>query len=64
LFDTWCGELGFDDYNRFALPPSISGLGNLFLSFTTEGAHHFSRRSRNRANVLTSSSGQMEIRKS
>ena len=44
LFDTWCGELDLDDYNRFALPPVqelISGLGNSVpVIYYTKASHH------------------------
>jgi len=44
LFDTWCGELDLDDYNRFALPPVqelISGLGNVVpVIYYTKASHH------------------------
>jgi uroporphyrinogen decarboxylase len=44
LFDTWCGELDLDDYNRFALPAVqeiISGLGNRVpVIYYTKASHH------------------------
>ena len=44
LFDTWCGELDLDDYNRFALPAVqelISGLGNAApVIYYTKASHH------------------------
>jgi uroporphyrinogen decarboxylase len=44
LFDTWCGELDLDDYNRFALPAIqevISGLGNRVpVIYYTKASHH------------------------
>src|SRR5258708_32255956 len=44
LFDTWCGELDLDDYNRFALPAVqelISGLGNSApVIYYTKPSHH------------------------
>src|SRR3989454_6404536 len=44
LFDTWCGELDLDDYNRFALPAVqelISGLGNSVpVIYYTKASHH------------------------
>ena len=44
VFDTWCGELHLDDYNRFALPAIqevISGLGNLVpVIYYTKASHH------------------------
>jgi uroporphyrinogen decarboxylase len=44
LFDTWCGELDLDDYNRFALPAVqelISGLGNSApVIYYTKASHH------------------------
>ncbi len=44
LFDTWCGELDLDDYNRFALPAVqelIAGLGNSVpVIYYTKASHH------------------------
>jgi uroporphyrinogen decarboxylase len=44
LFDTWCGELDLDDYNRFALPAVqevISGLANRVpVIYYTKASHH------------------------
>jgi uroporphyrinogen decarboxylase len=44
LFDTWCGELDLDDYNRFALPAVqevISGVGGLApVIYYTKASHH------------------------
>jgi len=44
LFDTWCGELDLDDYNRFALPAVqelISGLANTVpVIYYTKASHH------------------------
>ena len=44
LFDTWCGELDLDDYNRFVLPAVqevISGLGHLVpVIYYTKASHH------------------------
>jgi uroporphyrinogen decarboxylase len=44
LFDTWCGELDLDDYNRFALPAIqevISGLCHTVpVIYYTKASHH------------------------
>jgi uroporphyrinogen decarboxylase len=44
LFDTWCGELDLDDYNRFALPSVqevVSGLGHRApVIYYTKASHH------------------------
>jgi uroporphyrinogen decarboxylase len=44
LFDTWCGELDLDDYNRFVLPAVqevISGLdGKVPVIYYTKASHH------------------------
>ena len=44
LFDTWCGELNFQDYTEFVLPvvqEIISGLGNKVPTiYYTKASHH------------------------
>ncbi len=44
LFDTWCGELGLQDYREFVLPAVqevISGLGNAVpVIYYTKASHH------------------------
>jgi uroporphyrinogen decarboxylase len=44
LFDTWCGELGLEDYERFALPAVreiISGVGGAVpVIYYTKASHH------------------------
>lgn len=44
LFDTWCGELDLDDYNRFVLPAVqevISGIGGKVpVIYYTKASHH------------------------
>jgi uroporphyrinogen decarboxylase len=44
LFDTWCGELDLDNYNRFALPAVqevIAGLGHAApVIYYTKASHH------------------------
>src|SRR6202162_4473064 len=44
LFDTWCGELDLDDYNRFALPAvqgSLRGLsGSVPVIYYTKASRH------------------------
>jgi uroporphyrinogen decarboxylase len=44
LFDTWCGELSLEDYERFALPAVreiISGVGGAVpVIYYTKASHH------------------------
>src|SRR5467141_1473733 len=58
LFDTWCGELNFHDYEEFALPAVqeiISGLGGLVpvIYYTKASQHLLPAVARSGANVLS-----------